>query len=31
MEKIKRTKGERILYAIVFSVLVVYALFILYH
>lgn len=31
MEKIKRTKGERILYTIVFSVLVVYALFILYH
>ena len=31
MEKIKRTKGERILYIAVFIILAIYALFILYH
>ena len=31
MEKIKRTKGERILYIFIFAVLLIYALFILYH
>lgn len=31
MEKIKRTKGERILYAVVFAILLIYSLFILYH
>ena len=31
MEKIKRTKGEKILYSIVFVILAIYSLFILYH
>ena len=31
MEKIKRTKGERVLYVFVFIVLAIYSLFILYH
>lgn len=31
MEKIKRTKGEQVLYACVFTVLAIYSLFILYH
>lgn len=31
MEKIKRTKGERILYVVVFIILSIYSLFILYH
>ena len=31
MEKVKRTKGERVLYVFVFIVLAIYSLFILYH
>ena len=31
MEKVKRTKGERVLYVIVFIILSIYSLFILYH
>ena len=31
MERIKRTKGERVLYVIVFIILAIYSLFILYH
>lgn len=31
MEKVKRTKGERVLYVIVFTILTIYSLFILYH
>ena len=30
-EKIKRTKGERVVFSIVFAILAVYAIFILYH
>ena len=30
-EKIKRTKGERVVYSVVFTILAIYALFILYH
>ena len=31
MERIKRTKGEQVLYVIVFTILAIYSLFILYH
>ena len=31
MERVKRTKGEQILYIVVFAILAVYSLFILYH
>ena len=31
MERIKRTKGEHVLYVGVFAVLAIYSLFILYH
>ena len=31
MERVKRTKGERILYIVVFTILAIYSLFILYH
>ena len=31
MEKVKRTKGERVLYIVVFAILAIYSAFILYH